>query len=122
MLHIVLTDDWELRGNGSGNPRAMQVRTARALMDLYERFGLRCSFNVEVLQQLAFREAAGKPPELGAITAGWDAGVREMLGGATTSSCTPTPSGTAPFSRAAASGSTGNGASSGARTDGCAAS
>ena len=79
MLHIVLTDDWELRGNGSGNPRAMQFRTARALMDLYERFGLRGSFNVEVLQQLAFREAAGKHPELGAIADEWDACVREML-------------------------------------------
>ena len=79
MLHIVLTDDWELRGNGSGNPRALQFQTARALMDLYERFGLRCSFNVDVLQQLAFRQAAAKHPELGAIADEWDACVREML-------------------------------------------
>ena len=79
MLHIVLTDDWELRGNGSGNPRAMQFRTAHALMDLYERFGLRCSFNVDVLQQLAFREAAAPHGELRLIADEWDACVREML-------------------------------------------
>lgn len=79
MLHVVLSDDWELRGNGSGNPRAMQFRTARALMDVYERHGFRCSFNAEVMQQLAFREAATRHPELGAIADEWDDCVREML-------------------------------------------
>lgn len=79
MLHIVLSDDWELRGNGSGNPRALQLKTARALMDLFERFSLRCSFNAEVLRQLAFREAAAGHGELGLIADEWDACVREML-------------------------------------------
>ncbi len=79
MLHIVLSDDWELRGNGTGNPRRLQFATARALMALYEAHGMRGSFNADLMQQLAFRRAAARHPEIGAIADEWDACVREML-------------------------------------------
>lgn len=49
-VQLVLTDDWELRGNGSGNMRRIQFDSMRALLDIYERHGLKASFNAEVMQ------------------------------------------------------------------------
>ncbi|MFN8374588.1 MAG: hypothetical protein U0694_17130 [Anaerolineae bacterium] len=51
-IHLVLSDDWELRGDGSGNMRALQFNTMRQLCQIYEDHGLRGSFNAEVMQQL----------------------------------------------------------------------
>jgi hypothetical protein len=76
-IHLVLTDDWELRGDGSGNMRAIQFDTMRGLCDVYERHGFRGSFNVELMQQLAHLEQAARHPELGALASEWDSAVQE---------------------------------------------
>ena len=47
-------------------------------MELYERFGFRCSFNVEVLQQLKHLEWSEGHPELRDIAREWEELVREM--------------------------------------------
>src|SRR4051812_36234454 len=70
-LKLVLADDWELRGDGSGNPRALQFSTLRRLLELYERHDLRGTVNVEVLQQLAHLEQAQDHPELRATAEEW---------------------------------------------------
>ena len=78
-LDVVLTDDWELRGNGSGNMRAIQFATIRRLTDIYDQYGLRGSFNVEVMQQLYHLEAAERFPELGELAAEWEATVCDVF-------------------------------------------
>jgi hypothetical protein len=78
-IHLVLTDDWELRGDGSGDPRRIQFDTMRRLAGIYERFGLRGSFNVEVMQQLAHRRLAGEEPKLGELATEWEQLVRETF-------------------------------------------
>jgi len=77
-IDLVLSDDWELRGDGSGDLRVLQFGTARRLMDLYEQYGLRGTFNVEVMQQLGHRAWAGRHRQLAALADEWDECVREM--------------------------------------------
>jgi hypothetical protein len=53
-IWIALTDDWELRGNGMGSVYELQYLTSLKLMDLYDRLGVKGTFHLEVLQQIAF--------------------------------------------------------------------
>jgi hypothetical protein len=77
VIHIVLTDDWELRGDGSGDPRVIQFEAIRRLRRAYEDNGLRGSFNVEVMQQLAHIEVAHGHSEIAALASEWEDVVRE---------------------------------------------
>jgi hypothetical protein len=47
-IHLALVDDWELSGNGSGNIRQLQFEPMRRLVGIYNRLGIRSSFNAEV--------------------------------------------------------------------------
>jgi hypothetical protein len=76
-IQLVLSDDWELRGSGSGSMRAIQFSTLRGLREIYEGVGLRGSFNAEVMQQLAHQSRRGEFPELGELADEWDDLVRE---------------------------------------------
>ncbi len=78
-IHLMLSDDWELRGNGSGNMRALQFATIRRLMEIYERYGLRGTFNVEVMQQLCHLDFGRRFAELRALAGEWEATVREVV-------------------------------------------
>jgi hypothetical protein len=77
-IHLVLTDDWELYGDGSGNMRRIQFDTMRQLVDIYDRFGLRGTFNVEVMQQLYHLRYGQKNPDLSALAQEWEALVQEV--------------------------------------------
>jgi hypothetical protein len=78
-IWVALTDDWELRGNGSGRVVDLQRRPALRLMELYDGLGIRSTFNVEVMQQLAFERHAHLDPVLAADRDAWAATVREMI-------------------------------------------
>lgn len=78
-IQLVLADDWELRGDGSGNMRAIQFETMRRLCTLYEQNGLRGSFNAEVMQQLTHLRLASEHGELRALAEGWETAVREAF-------------------------------------------
>src|SRR5436305_1459931 len=78
-IEIALTDDWELRGNGLGDVASLQFRTAMRLMDLYERLGVRSTFNAEVMQQLAFEAHSNRFPEIAAQRDLWISAVRSMI-------------------------------------------
>lgn len=78
LIDLVLTDDWEIRGNGSGNIYALQFRKARLLCELYEQFNICGTFTVEVMQQLLHRKYESMYPELGKIADEWDYLVQEM--------------------------------------------
>jgi hypothetical protein len=77
-IQLVLTDDWELRGDGSGNMRRLQFDTIRRLCDLYEQYGLRGSFNAEVLQQLAHLRFGEKHSELAALAHEWEQVIQDV--------------------------------------------
>ena len=71
-IYLVFVDDWELSGNGSGDPRALQFKPMRELIALYKEFGVRGSFNAEVMQQLSFREHGQRNSQLQEIADDWD--------------------------------------------------
>jgi hypothetical protein len=79
-IQLVLTDDWELRGDGSGNMRRLQFDTIRRLCDLYEQHGLRGSFNAEVLQQLAHLRVGEEHSELAALAGEWEEIIKDVYG------------------------------------------
>lgn len=78
-IHLALTDDWELRGNGSGDVEEIQLRPMRELVRLYNKYGARGTFNAEVMQQLTFRRRQGEHPELKTLADAWDEHVREAF-------------------------------------------
>jgi len=78
-IELILSADWELRGDGSGNMRAIQFATADALASLYESHGMRGTFNVEVMQQLAHLECGRRHPDLARLAVEWEAAVRTLL-------------------------------------------
>jgi hypothetical protein len=78
MIHLALADDWELRGDGSGNMEKIQFEPLRRLLEIYEANGLTASINAEVMQQLSHRRHSAKYPALGRLADRWD----ETLAGA----------------------------------------
>lgn len=79
IIHLALTDDWELRGNGSGDIHQIQFRAMRELLRVYEAHGVRATFNAEVMQQLTFRKFQDRYPELGLLADEWDEHVRDAF-------------------------------------------
>jgi len=77
-IWIVLTDDWELRGNGAGTVEDLQQKPALRLMDLYDRLGIKSTFNIEVMQQLAFEKYADLNADIRAGRDAWRHTVRTM--------------------------------------------
>jgi hypothetical protein len=69
---LAFVDDWELSGNGSGDVETLQLRPMRELVAIYDRYGVRGSFNAEVMQQLAFRKLQDDHPELKRAADAWD--------------------------------------------------
>lgn len=78
-IWIVLTDDWELRGNGTGTVERLQQKPALKLMDLYDKLGIKSTFNVEVMQQLAFERLADTHAEIRAGRDAWRHTVSTMI-------------------------------------------
>ncbi|HVF56890.1 MAG TPA: hypothetical protein VM934_12125 [Pyrinomonadaceae bacterium] len=76
-IHLALTDDWELRGDGSGDIERIQFAPMRELVSIYNRHGVRASFNAELMQQLTFRKFQDEHRELRAHADTWDEHVRE---------------------------------------------
>jgi len=76
-IHLILADDWELLGTGSGNMRAIQFETMRRLCQVYEAHGLRASFNAEIMQQLVHLRFGRDHDELRQLAQEWEEIVRE---------------------------------------------
>jgi len=71
-IHLALVDDWELSGNGTGDIRELQFEPMRRLVSIYNRLGIRGSFNAEVMQQLNFRQHQQDYPKLKELADEWD--------------------------------------------------
>ena len=80
-IHLALTDDWELRGNGSGDIEEIQFRAMRELIRVYDAHGIKGTFNAEVMQQLTFRRLQDSHPQLKPLADAWDEHVRMAFTG-----------------------------------------
>lgn len=78
-IHLALVDDWELSGNGSGDIRQLQFEPMRRLVSIYNRLGIRGSFNAEVMQQITFRQYQDQHKQLKLLADEWDETVRETF-------------------------------------------
>jgi hypothetical protein len=78
-IHLALVDDWEVRGNGSGHPKVLQFEPMQRLVGIFNRYGVKGSFDVEVMQQLTYRSLQERFPELKAIADEWDCAVTETF-------------------------------------------
>ena len=79
MIHLALTHDWELRGDGSGDIEQLQFAPMRKLIELYQRYGVRVTFFPEVMQQMAFRRCEAGYPDLKSLADSWDEHVRKAF-------------------------------------------
>src|SRR5579859_1105145 len=79
MIYLAFVDDWEVRGNGTGDPRVLQFEPMRKLVKIFNEHGIRGSFNAEVMQQLAYRSQQERFPELKAIADEWEEVVTESF-------------------------------------------
>lgn len=78
-IHLAFVDDWELSGDGSGDPHELQFAPMRRLVEIYNAHGVRGSFNAEVLQQLTFRQFQNQHQELKSLADEWDDSIRETF-------------------------------------------
>ncbi|MEO7540263.1 MAG: hypothetical protein ABIV21_09555 [Pyrinomonadaceae bacterium] len=76
-IYLAFTDDWELRGDGSGDLDKLQFKPMQRLLDMFDRYGVRSTFMVEAMQQLTFRAHQKDLAELEGRADQWDANVRE---------------------------------------------
>lgn len=72
LIYLAFVDDWEVRGNGTGDPRVLQFEPMRKLVKIFNKYGIRGSFNAEVMQQLAYRRLQERFPELKVIADEWE--------------------------------------------------
>src|SRR5258708_5665066 len=79
MIHLAFVDDWEVRGNGTGDPRVLQFEPMRKLVKIFNKHGVRGSFNAEVMQQLTYRSEQEGFPELKVIADEWEQVVMESF-------------------------------------------
>lgn len=79
MIYLAFVDDWEVRGNGTGDPRVLQFEPMRKLVKIFNEHGIRGSFNAEVMQQLTYRSEQERFPELKAIADEWEEVVTESF-------------------------------------------
>jgi hypothetical protein len=79
VIHLALTHDWELRGDGSGDIEQIQFAPLRRLLEIYAKFDARTTFLPDVMQQLRFRRLEDNHPELKITADSWDEHVREAF-------------------------------------------
>ena len=78
-VSIILTDDWELRGNGCGKVHQLQKIPALKLIDLYDELDVKSTFNIEVMQQLSYLKYAKKDAFIYAESKVWENTVKEFI-------------------------------------------
>ncbi len=79
VIHLALTHDWELRGDGSGDIELLQFAPLRSLLEIYKKFGARTTILPDIAQQLAFRRFEYADPDLRHFADAWDEHVRQAF-------------------------------------------
>ena len=78
-IHLALTHDWELRGDGSGEIEEIQFAALRRLLEIYAKFGARTTILPDVMQQLAFRRLESDHRKLKTQADSWDEHLSEAF-------------------------------------------
>jgi len=78
-IHLALTHDWELRGDGSGDIEQIQFAPLRQLLEVYAKVGTRTTILPDVMQQIAFRRGESRHSELKNAADSWDEHVRDAF-------------------------------------------
>src|SRR3989442_12262980 len=78
-IHLALTHDWELRGDGSGDIEQMQFAPLRKLLEIYRKHCARTTFLPDLMQQIRFKQLESEHPELKSLADKWDEHVREAF-------------------------------------------
>lgn len=78
-IHLVLTHDWELRGDGSGDIEEIQFAPMRRLLEIYRQHNVRTTFLPDVMQQVRFRQLQSREPALEMLADKWDEHVRQAF-------------------------------------------
>jgi hypothetical protein len=78
-IHLALTHDWELRGDGSGDIEQIQLAPLRKLLEIYRKHSARTTFLPDVMQQIRFRQLESEHPELKSLADQWDEHAREAF-------------------------------------------
>ena len=63
MFHIILTLDYEIHGNGDGDPYKLIIEPTERLLNLLEKFGARLTIMADVAEILKFKEYRDKKGE-----------------------------------------------------------
>src|SRR2546425_949068 len=71
-IHLALTHDWELRGDGSGDIEEIQFAPLRKLLEIYAKVGAPTTILPDVMQQMAFRRWEDKYHDLKRLADSWD--------------------------------------------------
>ncbi len=79
MIAVVLSNDWELYGDGSGDYDTLQGRPLAAMLDVLDRAGAKLTVMAEIGQQWAHRELGSSAPWARAVADAWDAAMRETV-------------------------------------------
>jgi hypothetical protein len=78
-IYLAFTDDWELRGDGSGDLETLQIKPMRQLLEIFDNYEIKATFMAEVMQQLTFRERQKNFPELRELADRWDGSIYDAF-------------------------------------------
>ena len=78
-LGLILSNDWELFGNGTGDYFRDQHRPLEELLGVAEQHGARITVMAEVGQQLAHRRIASAHSPASDVAEAWDAILRDVI-------------------------------------------
>lgn len=78
-LGLILTNDWELYGDGSGDFFEIQYKPTVELIELLKKYNAKMTFFAEVCQQFAHLGFADKYPHLKDISKKWEAALQSAV-------------------------------------------
>lgn len=78
-IAIVLSNDWELYGDGSGDYETLQGRPLAAMLDVLDRAGAKLTVMAEIGQQWAHRALGQTEPWARHVAEAWDAALRDTV-------------------------------------------
>ena len=78
-LGLILSNDWELFGDGSGDYFEIQHQPLHALLNTVEQHGAKLTVMAEVGQQWAHQKISNDQPWAGEVAESWEAILKETI-------------------------------------------
>lgn len=70
MIKVMFHDDWEVFGDGTGNPQTLMFDPAKRLLDICDKYGAKYTFFAEIGQQLTMLGSSN--PKWREVTQKWE--------------------------------------------------